>query len=121
MPSRSQRPGLEVEQVGAVAVVKITRSELLEEHTIAALGNQLYGLVEDAGCCGLVLNLERVRRLSSATVSKLVGLHQRLEAAGGRLAVCNLAADVAELFAALQLGRVFGIFAREQDALQSLQ
>jgi anti-anti-sigma factor len=121
MPIHSERPVLVVEQVGAVTITRITRSDLLSEKTINAVGSQLTQLVEGPECRRLVLNLGNVKRLSSSMVGKLIGLNKNLQGLGGRLAICKIDPGVQEIFKALALERVFALYAEEQDALLSFE
>jgi anti-sigma B factor antagonist len=121
MSSHSQRPWLEVEQVGPVTIARPTRSDLLDDQTITAMGRHLYSLVDDLGCRRLLLDLGYVRLLASAMLGKVIGLHKKLEKSGGRLAVCRVHPTFTEAFKVLHLDRLFGIYGGEQEALQSLQ
>ncbi len=121
MPLHSRRPWLEVEQVGPVTVVRLAQRDLLDDATINAMGAQLFGLVDDMDCRRIVLNFTNVRRLASAMLGKVIGLHKRLQGVGGKLALCKIDPTLNEAFVTLQLNRLFGIFSEEQEALQSLQ
>jgi anti-anti-sigma regulatory factor len=46
-------------------------------------------------------------------------LNKKVQAAGGRLAVCNLSPDLRETFEITRLSEYLDIYADEQDALQS--
>jgi anti-sigma B factor antagonist len=121
MPLHPNRPWLEVEQVGAVTVVRPTRADLLDEMVINTMGSQLYSLVDELDCRRIVLDMGRVKRLASGMLGKIIGLHKKLQAAGGRLALCKVAQPLVEAFETLRLNRLFGIHGEEQEALQSLQ
>ncbi len=121
MALHSQRPLLELEQVGAVTVARLTPSDLLDDKTINALGNQLLHLVQERNCRLLVLNFSTVERLASALLGKIIGVHKKLKAAGGRLALCKVDPRLTEAFETLQLHRLFPLFSEEQEALQSMQ
>jgi anti-anti-sigma factor len=121
MSAPSQHPWLEVEQVGGVTLVRLTRRDLLDDRAINTLGNQLFSLVQDLDCRRIVLNFSNVQRLASAMLGKIIGLHKKLTAAGGRLALCKVDPALGEAFETLKLSRLFGIYKEEQEALQSLQ
>ncbi len=120
MSTQALAPALVVEHAGPVTVARLTRADYLDEGTIAPMGGQLYRLV-DEGCRRLVLDLSAVQRISSTFVGKLLALHQRLAAVGGRLALCGLEPMVADVFELLRLRDMFGIYATEPEALQSVQ
>jgi anti-sigma B factor antagonist len=121
MSSPVHQPWLEVEQVGPVTIARPTRSDLLDDQTISAMGRHLYSLVEDLGCRRILLDLGNVQLLASAMLGKVIGLHKKLERVGGRLAVCRAHSTFGEAFKVLHLDRLFGIYGGEQEALQSLQ
>jgi anti-sigma B factor antagonist len=112
-------PLLEVEQVGDVTLVKVTQPRILDEEMTEEIGGQLFSLVKDLGCRKLVLNFDRVERLTSVLLGKLVLLHRKVEDAGGRLILCNIQPRVYEIFELLRLPHVLNIRAGEQQALQA--
>jgi anti-anti-sigma factor len=121
MALHSHHPLVELEQVGSVTVGRLVHNELLDDKTINALSNQLVHLVQERNCRLLVLNFSNVLRVNSALLGKIIGLHKKLVAAGGRMALCRLETKLHEAFETLQLHRLFPIFAEEQEALQNLQ
>jgi anti-sigma B factor antagonist len=110
---------LEVQEMGDVTVVSFTEKKILDEQNIQAIGEQLYTLVEDAGKRRLLLNFSKVEYLSSAALGKLITLNKKVQAAKGRLALCNIDPQIYEVFEITGLKRVFNIFDDEQEALQS--
>jgi anti-anti-sigma factor len=119
MPLPSYYRWLEIEQFGDVTVVRFTTRTILGNDAIEAIGGQLLGLVEQAGCRQFVLNLENVESVSTAMVGKLVALHRRLEAAHGRLVLCRLGPFLVEIFKVLNLGQLAHVYGEEQEAVQS--
>ena len=116
---RSSR--LEVKEAGEVTVVRFTDRRILGEGPCQTAGEQLFSLVDDRGCRHLVLNFSGVERLDSAFVAKLVWLHQKVRAAGGRLALCDLNPTLSEIFRTLRLHRLLHLYGEEQEALQSFR
>ena len=110
---------LEVEQIGEVTVIKFTPRKILEEDTTEVIGEQLFSLVKNAGCRKLVLDFSRVERLTSVMLGKVVALHQKAEAAGGRLNLCKIQPRVYEIFELLKLPRVLNIYHEEHQALET--
>jgi anti-sigma B factor antagonist len=119
MPLPSYYRWLEIEQVGDVTVVRFTTRTILSNDAIEAIGGQLLGLVEQAGCRQFVLNLENVESISTAMVGKFVALHRRLEAAQGRLVLCRLGPFLVEIFKVLNLGQLARVYGEETEAVQS--
>jgi anti-sigma B factor antagonist len=119
MSSQSRRRQLEIQEIGDVTVVAFTDRKILDEQNIQNIGEQLYSLVDDAGRRKVVLNFGKVEYLSSAALGKLITLNKKLQAAGGRLALCSIASEIFEVFVITGLQKVFKIYKDEQEALQS--
>jgi anti-anti-sigma factor len=110
---------LEVRQSGAVIVVRFTTRRILGEGPCQAVGGELSALADGESRPLLLLDFAGVERLDSAALGKLIGLHRRVKAAGGRLALCGLNPELAETFANLKLHRVLNVYAGEAEALES--
>jgi anti-anti-sigma factor len=118
MLSEAQNLWLQVESVGDVTVVRFTIPWILKEGTIEAIGEALYQLVETGRCRKFVLNFGNVKSLASTMFGKLTALHQKVEAAGGRLVFCQLDPSLREIFEAVHLIPLLPVFADEQEAVQ---
>ncbi len=118
MPRQPRQRWLEVESIGKVTVVTIARAEILGAETVKTLGDRLHRLAEIMGP-RLVLNFAQVTRLDSTVLGLLIGLHKKIQAAGGRLALCRINPELYEVFETLKLTQLFAIYDEEQEALQS--
>jgi anti-sigma B factor antagonist len=121
MPLNSRRPALDIEQVGSVTVARLARPDFVDEETVNLTGNQLFHLVEEQACRRLVINFSKVRRAGSAMLGKVIGLHRKIQAAGGRLVLCDLDSTLMDALESLQLTRLFRVFASEPEAIQSFE
>jgi anti-anti-sigma factor len=119
MPPSEQPTGLTVEAAGDVAVVRFSHRSLLGADLIEALSAEILRTVEEGGHRKLVLNFANVESMTTAMVGKLVLLKQRVEAAGGRMALCGIDPFVLQIFKVLRLTDVFPIHADEQAARAS--
>lgn len=72
-----------------------------------------------ASSAHVVLNLARLRLVSSMFLGMLLGLQKALLAADGTLRLCGLPPEVSAVFAVTKLNRVLAIVADEQSALES--
>lgn len=99
---------LEVCIVGSRTIVTFTQSQL-DDAAVRALNDDLDHLAEELGTGELHLDFGRVEYLSSAGLGKAVALHQRLSAAGGRLALVNLGPLLYELFEVTHLNKVLDV------------
>ncbi|MCS6852048.1 MAG: STAS domain-containing protein [Gemmataceae bacterium] len=119
MPPTSESRWISHEPNGDVLIVRLRRKHLLDAEEVAALGNHLLDLVEDRGRTKLLLDLEQVERMATDLLTKLVTVHRRAEAAGGRLAICGLKQPFLELLAALNLAGILHTYPTEGAALES--
>ncbi|MEJ7639645.1 MAG: STAS domain-containing protein [Singulisphaera sp.] len=110
----SQVPGphFHLEIIDGVTVVRLNGPKLV----IDASG-PLSGLVEEGGHRKLLLDFAAVRFLSSAALGVLMGLRQRVEAAGGELRLCRLDPSLLELFRLTRLEELFENYDDERDAI----
>jgi anti-sigma B factor antagonist len=116
-PPRRRR--LEVEDIGDVTVVNFVDRRILDEQNIQTIGEQLFSLVDEVGRRKLLLNFGNVEFLSSAALGKLIALHKKLQAVGGRLILCNIDPEIYEVFEITRLDKFFNIQKEEQAALQA--
>ncbi len=116
-PPRRRR--LEVEDIGDVTVVNFVDRRILDEQNIQVIGEQLFSLVDEVGRRKILLNFGNVEFLSSAALGKLIALHKKLQAVGGRLILCNIDPEIYEVFEITRLDKFFNIQKEEQDGLQS--
>ena len=116
-PPRRRR--LEVEDIGDVTVVNFVDRRILDEQNIQIIGEQLFSLVDEVGRRKILLNFGNVEFLSSAALGKLIALHKKLQAVGGRLILCNIDPEIYEVFEITRLDKFFNIQKDEQAALQA--
>jgi anti-sigma B factor antagonist len=119
MSSQSRRRRLEVEDINDVTVVNFTDKKILDEQNIQIIGEQLFSLVDELGRRKLVLNFSNVEYLSSAALGKFITLNKKVNAAGGRLVLCNIDPQIYEVFEITKLNKLFNIQKEEQAALQA--
>jgi len=108
-----------VEHIGDVTVVNFVDRKILDEQNIQVIGEQLFGLVDEQGLKKILLNFSNVEYLSSAALGKLITLNKKLQQAGGKLILCNIDAQIFEVFEITKLDRFFKIIKDEQAALQA--
>jgi anti-anti-sigma factor len=69
----------------------------LDGASSAVLETEAFGII-DAGALRLLIDLQNMDYVSSAGLRAFLAIAKRIIAAGGRLAVCSLKPNVAELF-----------------------
>jgi anti-sigma B factor antagonist len=119
MPAQPRRRRLEIEDVDDVTVVTFMDRRILDEPNIQAIGKQLFSLVEDRDRHRLLLNLTNVEYLSSAALGKLIRLNKKLKAAGGRLVLCNIRAEVYDVLEITKMDHLFDMRRQEDENPQS--
>jgi anti-sigma B factor antagonist len=119
-PKHTHYGWLEVHEVGEATVVTLTRRHLMQAEPIGIIGGILFNLADNLGSRSLVVSFSQVAYLSSAMLTKLVLLHQKIYAAGGRLGLCGVHPDVQQAFVATGLDKLFNIYRDEQEALRAL-
>jgi anti-sigma B factor antagonist len=100
---------LKIELIGDVTVVRFTDKKLIDDQTIRLVGDQLCSLVDEQGRRKILLNFGIVEYLSSAALGKLIILHKKVIAAGGRLVLYNIDPQIYEVFAVTKLNKLFDI------------
>ena len=118
MSSQPRRRRLEAEEIGDVTVVSFMDRKILDEQNIQVIGEQLFSLVDDSGRKKLLLNFGNVEYMSSAALGKLITLNKKVQAAGGKLVLCNIDPQIREVFEITRLDKLFVIKNDEQEALQ---
>lgn len=109
---------LRVEPIGEVAVIRFLQPRILDEEIINYIGAELLRLV-DEGCRRIVLDLSPVEAMATHMLGELLVVHKKVQAAGGRLAMCEFQPQLREVFDLLKLPQVFHVYDTEREALQS--
>jgi anti-sigma B factor antagonist len=112
---------LNIEIIADIAVVRFLDKRILDEPTIQAIAEQLFSLVENDGRRKLLLNFDGVEYMSSAALGKLINLHKKLQALKGQLGMCNVIAQIFEVFAITKLDKIFKIYPDVDTGLTSFK
>jgi stage II sporulation protein AA (anti-sigma F factor antagonist) len=104
----------DLEMIGGVQVVRLLGPKISTEAC-----EQLHRLEDRAESGRFVLDFGRVRFMSSHAIAVVVGLGRRIEADGGRMAVCGLDDDLRELLRFTGVDRLVAIYPGEAEALAS--
>jgi phenylalanyl-tRNA synthetase beta chain len=113
------RRRLELEEIGDVTAVQLVDPKILDEQNVQVIGEQLFSLVDDVGRRKLLLDLRNVEYLSSAALGKLITLHKKLQAVGGKLMLCNIDPQIYEVFEITKLDKFFEITKSQQPGKPS--
>src|SRR5262249_60537501 len=109
-----------VEQVGEATVVRFAQARILDDDVVDQVHERLMGLVDRDGRRLFILSFGQVMGLASRMLGELVGLHKRLQKAGGRLVLCEVSPFLYEFFETAKLPGLLCLRGGEQEALQAL-
>ncbi|MBZ0173418.1 MAG: STAS domain-containing protein [Phycisphaerales bacterium] len=109
---------LKADRSGVLLCVSI-RCESVTDREAGIVFAESNALLDDA-CTGLIVDLGHVEVLTSAGIGTLVRLHKRMEERKGRLAVCALNEELAELFRLTRIDRLFVLTDDRNTALREL-
>jgi anti-anti-sigma factor len=112
---------LERADLGDITVVRLKMPRTLPEDFVKGLFDAIFGLIGETGRCKLVLSFAAAGFLPSMALGKLVLLERKAQAAGGRVALCQLSPAVKATLDATDLASLFDIYATEQQAAQSFR
>jgi anti-anti-sigma factor len=102
---------------GDITVVRLNDARIVEETVIRELGDELMAVVEKEKRNFLVINFAKVEFLSSAALNKLILVERAAKAAGGKVRVCGLRKELAQIFTLTRLDKLFEIKPDEKSAL----
>jgi len=103
---------------GDVAIVRMTVDIIRHPPQAQEFSSDLVELVEHYKRTRIVVNLHGTHYLGSSAFAALFGLAKRLDAVGGKLALCGLDADLLTGANILGLGTIVPIVPTEAEALE---
>ena len=106
---KTGQPGIKVEYGIEVTHVEFLDEKILEEHRIAAIRQSLEPVIERNDNGHMILNFANVKFMTSAMLGLLIRVNKKVRQRGGRLALCNVAPKIREVFEITQLTKVFDI------------
>ena len=91
-------PKLLIQTIRDVTIVNFEDASILDAAQIEALGSELYPLVEARACRKLILDLTKVKFLSSSALGILINLRSKAAAIKGKLVICGLRKELLKVF-----------------------
>ncbi|MCD4823933.1 MAG: STAS domain-containing protein, partial [Phycisphaerae bacterium] len=104
-----------------VTVVTLASQKILDEVSIARLGEDLGTLVGKSPNPKLVIDFVNVTNMSSSALGMLITLHKRVREASGRLRLCNIQPNIMEVFRITRLEEIFDIYQSQHEATDGLK
>jgi anti-sigma B factor antagonist len=112
---------LQVKTVGGVTVARITAAELWSDQQVESLTAELTHLADDLGPAPkLVLDLADVTGMGSRMIGRVAVLSKQVRTAGGRLALCHVRPEIAEVIELCKLTMLFGVHPDEAAAVAAV-
>ena len=111
---------LKIRETDDIVVAYLAEAKILDEAKIQKIGDELVAAAEQASRGKkLVISFRGVGYMSSAMIGKLVLLNKRCKKDGIDLKLCDIAANVAEVFKIMKLNKVFDIYKTEEKAIKA--
>ena len=114
-----KRSRLKIVESDDVKIVEFTDRKILEELSIAQIGDELSGLVESGSGAKILLSFTNVDHLSSAALGMLITLNKRVSEQSGTLKLSDISPQIYEVFKITRLNKLFDIHDTLQQALDS--
>lgn len=115
----ADRRRITVSAIGDLALVRFLDRKIVDPANIEEVGDELFTLVEKEKFKNVILNFDGVEFLGSAALNKLIMMEKKVKAAGGKLRLCSLRAEIMEVFTITKLNRLFDIKKTEADAFKA--
>ena len=112
-------PNIEVVNEGEITIVKLKDKEILEESVIHNISESIFSVVAENPGIKLVLDFSQVKHFSSSALGMLIRINKRVEEMGGTLKLCQIRANLYEIFIITNLNKIFEIYPEKQQALSS--
>lgn len=117
MEEQSSR--LSISEQDDVIVAVLMDKKILDEASIAQIGEELKAMVAEAAGIRLVLDFANVGHMSSSALGMLITLHKRVAERGGQLLLCNIRSSIYEVFTITRLNEVFQIHPNRREAVSA--
>jgi anti-anti-sigma factor len=99
-------------------VVEFSGESLLPQATLRDLPGQLYPLIDEQHHTKIILNLSKVRDISSQFIGIIVAMHTKCSKTKGKLVLVGLNDKLHELMALTRLDRIIAIKPSIGDAVE---
>lgn len=115
-----QHPQLVITNQGDATVVRLADRKILDEASIAKIGDRLQGIVDKQPSPRVVLDFSDVGHMSSSALGMLIRLNKRIQEKKGQLRFCGIQAPIYEVFVITRLNEIFEIRETLEEAVASL-
>ena len=117
----SSAPNLAVHTLEGARIVEFARADMTDAALIQTVGDEIYDVIKGVNAPKLVVDFNRVERLSSATLGMLIALNKVVGKQNGQLRLANVNKEVMEIFKITKLDGVFKICKSTDKAIGSFK
>lgn len=114
-----ERSHLAMRRNGKISIVEFADRKILDELAIQEITDELRAFVEAHPKICLILSFRNVEHLSSAALSMLITLNNKVKEVGGILKLSEIVPAIYELFKITRLNTLFDIHDSEDAAIAS--
>ncbi|MFQ5414779.1 MAG: STAS domain-containing protein [Phycisphaerae bacterium] len=108
-----------VTECDSVSVVQFAERKILEELSIAEIGEELYAIVDGKPGIRILLSFGGVEHLSSAALGVLITLNKKVSDLNGTLKLSDITPPIFEVFKITSLNKLFDIYDTREAALSA--
>ncbi|MEM0982575.1 MAG: STAS domain-containing protein [Planctomycetota bacterium] len=112
---------LRIRSEDEVTRVEFIDRNILDEANIAAIGEELTGIIEQNQSPKMLISFANVDHLSSAALGTLITVNNKVQARGGQLRLADIDPQIHEVFVITRLNKIFEIHETADDALASFR
>jgi anti-sigma B factor antagonist len=112
---------LAVHEMADARVVEFARADLTDAALIQIVGDEIYEVIKGVDAPKLVVDFNKVERLSSATLGMLIALNKVVGKQNGQLRLANVNKEVMEIFKITKLDGVLKICKSTDKAISSFK
>ena len=104
-----------------ITKVRFVDRNILEEANIQQIGDEIGALIDASNNPRLLIDFENVEHLSSAALGTLITINNKVRSKDGQLRLCNIDAQIFEVFVITKLDKLFQIHQDEKQATASFK
>ncbi len=104
-----QKSHLNVIRDGDVVRVEFTEKHIIDEVAIRMIGNEMTKLVDELQKPRVIVSFRGVEHLSSAALGTLLTVLNRVKARNGQMRLCDINANILQIFEITKLNKVLRI------------
>jgi anti-sigma B factor antagonist len=106
---------------GEILTIFLTDAKILDAAQIEEIHQEISKILGEAQQRNVILDFREVKFLSSAALGMLILVNKTCKEYKINLKLCNIEADIAQIFKITGMNKVFAIYKTAEDALAAFQ